>query len=155
MMRRRYELMAKIAFIFLVVFSIFFTSYTLYLFYGTKFALNGLGMQLSNVKITNGPSGMHALLQLELKNSYWVGLKIKFISYKLTINNVAVGAKQQYFVNPVNIPPYSTQRLNLSLAISGNVKVNSRHFYVLQIKIYFITPFSKNAEISRSISKVM
>ena len=154
MLRKRYTIVIKATFVALVVSSLFFGSYTLYLYYGTKLALNNLRIELSDVKFLD-ESEKRALLELEFKNSYWIDLKMKYVSLQLEVNNNPVGATQQGYVSPVVIPSRSTVKLNFSVPISGKVEMSKNNLYILIFRIVFITPFSENAEINGRISKVI
>jgi len=157
MLREPYRI-AEIFFVALTLTSAFFLLYTIYIFYGTKLALGTLKFQAVDVNVESNESQEELDFSLELHNFYWVELKIRFISFQVYHNNKEIGSRQIFLgENPLILPPYSTQNITLHLNImsEGDQPVSESGIWRLHIKVKILSALPGDAEVSRTITKVM
>jgi len=131
-----------LCFLALTLFSVFSIFYTVYIFYGTKFAVNGFETQILSVTVDENLQQI--VMQLKLYNRYWVDLKVKYLSYKLFHNYREITTGEKFFSNPIDIPRYSTCYLNLTFSLNIDDLRTYNGIWTLYIKrMILITPIKE------------
>lgn len=137
-------------FLVLTMVSVFFLSYTLYLTFGTTWALRSIYVSLLDVKINKDVS--EAYFPLNICNPTSIHLEVFFLKVEIFFNGSYLGKSQLGFQSkPRWLSP--SMETNLTIPLTSNNQISySNGVWELVVTIIIETPLPQRSTITRSIS---
>jgi LEA14-like dessication related protein len=139
-----------ICFLVLTMVSSFFLSYTLYITFGTTWALRSIYVSLPDVKINEDVS--EAYFPLSICNPTSIHLKVFFLKVEIYFNGSYLGKSQSGFQSEPQWFSPSMEK-NLTIPLTSNNQISySNGVWKLVVTVMIETPLPQRTTITRSIS---
>lgn len=139
-----------ICFLALTMFSVSSLSYTLYITFGTSWAIRSIKVSLSDVRINE--NGSKAYFSIVIYNPSSVHLGITFLRAGIYFNDSYIEKRELSFQREPLWLSTNTET-NLTTALTSNDQASySTGVWRLELTLYMETPLPQRARIHRSIS---
>ena len=141
----------SICFLTLTIVSISFLSYTLYMTFGTSWAVRSLKVSLSDYSIKE--NGSKAYFYLVINNPSSIHLEVFFLRTKFYFNNNYIDQRERSFkFEPLSLPTNVETHLTIILQL-GNQSSYSEGVWKLNLRFILETPLPQRGGHSTILEK--